>query len=275
MHRSYLIYLEQGGANRVDAYCLSHPSWGAAAASDPIFPSLLLPSYNGSGSRDTGSAASSASTVFSGEGGGGGEQLQRHPPSVSELRKNAFVRKIADEEEVRAAFERFKSSPMAATACETNEDAEQQARNAGELRRQLKPPASPPSSSAGSNSSRGRMMQEGDCRRVVVAVDCTIATYAARFSSCWMGQMMLEGVVNFPFDRVFVPLEVSSMPTLLDCFMQDFRVFSIHAQHNSRLILQRGVSSLSHRFSECNLCNPVATYESLGWAGRYFRSDDP
>lgn len=89
-----------------------------------------------------------------------------------------------------------------------------------------------------------------------------------------MGQMLLESVFNFPYQRCFVPLEVCDRPTLLECFMQNIRIFNIYSQHNSRLLLRRSIRGTSHRFSEWNLCNPVASFETKGWAGRFFQHGD-
>ena len=164
------------------------------------------------------------------------------------------MRKLEDEEEVQASFEQFKRSPQALTSCEDKEDAEEQQVNRLAIDRHLQQ-ASAASSTVEDATAYARKRSRRDCRRAVVSVDCTIASYAERWGQreeeeeeplgkkqkkipTSTGHMMLEGVVNFPYSRLFVPMEVRDLPTLLDTFMQDFRVFSIHAQHHSKLIMQ-------------------------------------
>lgn len=67
------------------------------------------------------------------------------------------------------------------------------------------------------------------CRRAVYATDCTLATYAERFDDKvgWMGQMMLESVVNVPYDRYPVPMEAINLHMLLSGSMKWQRIHSL------------------------------------------------
>ena len=200
------------------------------------------------------------------------------PPSTSDLRKDGFMRMILDEEEVKEAFDVFKACPLAQVSCELQEDSDIQRKTALEMNSLLS--LSAPSTNPPENDRRKK-----DARRAVVSMDCTMATYAEKFFSgdCdndagrerrkrqWMGQMMLQGVVNVPYERCFVPMEVCDLQTLLSCSMLETRIFNIYVQHNSRLLLKRAMSEATHRFSEWNLCNPISSYESMGWTGRFFR----
>lgn len=133
-----------------------------------------------------------------------------------------------------------------------------------------------------------------DARRAAVPVDCTLATYRECFEGEWMGQMLLEvrrarhttvlhpqlcvtdtwpctclqGIVNIPYERYFVPLQVPDRGTLIDCVMMHARIFNLHVQQASRLVLLRNVEeqgvTTTHRFSEASLCKPVAEYEAAG-----------
>lgn len=161
-------------------------------------------------------------------------------------------------EQVQAAFQNFLDSPKASYACENQEeDAKVQRSTADYFDRLLSlPPA---------GTSR-RVL--ADARRVAVPVECTLATYQECFKGDgWMGQMLLEGVVNIPYERYFVPLQVPDRATLIDCVMMHARIFNLHVQQASRLILLRHSSpdaTTTHRFSEASLCKPVAEYEAAG-----------
>lgn len=277
----------QGGCNRVNAFCLSHPSWGAPPPLPPDHhlqnqvdtpPSIPPSSSFVTHSKATLAAARKSGMLFyllssccnnNSEDSKAAVRTVLLPPTTSDLRKEGYMRMITDEDEVRDAFARFQSCPLANVACELQDDAEQQMKNCASMDAFFLD---------AQQSTNPLQSTKKDCRRAVVSVDCTIATYAERFSdSCgkrgedWAGQMMLEGAVNVPYERCFIPMEASDMQTLLSCSMLALRIFHIHVQHNSRLLLKRTSSGTSHRFSECNLCSPVSTYESMGRVGRYFR----
>lgn len=137
------------------------------------------------------------------------------------------MRKVLDEEEVRTAFEEFLASPKAPIACEVEGDVEEQKRAEEALMRGMNLPL--PARPAG--------MRIVDARRAVVPVECTMASYGEKWENGWMGQMVLESVVNVPYERCFIPLEVSDLVTLTDCAMMNLRIFNIHVQHCSRYLL--------------------------------------
>ena len=215
--------------------------------------------------------SSSSSSCPSSSSSSNDQGKARTPPSASDLRKEGFMRMILDEDEVREAFERFQSCPLANVACELQGGSEEQARQRAHMDAVMMMMMM---QTDDGNGGRALSACAKDARRAVVSVDCTMATYAERFSdeaTRWMGQMMLEGVVNIPYERCFVPMEASDLQTLLSCSMLNLRIFNIHVQHCSRLLLKRTSSGTSHRFSENNLCVPVSQYESMGWVGRFFR----
>lgn len=150
------------------------------------------------------------------------------------------MRKIVDEEEVRASFAEFLASPKAPVACEGEGTAEEQRAREEAVSKMMGTVV--PRHHHIMGAAAGRLL---DARRAVVPVECTMATYGERWLQsreeeqedvAWMGQMLLEGIVNIPFERCFVPLEVSDTVTLTDCVMQNIRIFNIHVQHCSRYV---------------------------------------
>ena len=74
-----------------------------------------------------------------------------------------------------------------------------------------------------------------------------------------------QGVVNIPYERYFVPVEAPDLANLVHCVMLRARIFNVHVQQCSRIILGRTATrGTVHRFSEDSLCKAVAPYEAAG-----------
>lgn len=254
------LFVERRGHNattdqqqtcNVDAYCLSHPDWNNQISQLP-------------------------------------------PPSYEEIKANALMRAIEDEEEVRRAFEAFKACPVARMVCELECSVEKQQGNA------LSVCAAAISSSLSSGGEgeevdpaaqlREMLMQDpyfvcgkdsrhvvfvlsfsaAHCvcvctkplilyacvfakrRRAVYSMDCTVATYAERFDQSssgggrWMGQMMLESVVNIPFNRCAVPVEAIDLRMLLTHCMLRQRIRTLKVIFDMKYFACSGSAS-EHR----------------------------
>ena len=75
-----------------------------------------------------------------------------------------------------------------------------------------------------------------------------------------------QGVVNMPYERYFVPVEVSDRNKLTQRIMLEARIFNLHVQQQcSRLILGRSATCQTiHRFAEGHLCKtPAASCEEV------------
>ena len=94
--------------------------------------------------------------------------------------------------------------------------------------------------------------RDGHPNEKVVPIYCTIASYEASFENARMGQMVLKGACNFESQGFAIPIQACSMNDLLEVHMKELRIYSIYAQHNSKLFLQDHKGNL-HSFFEWKL----------------------
>lgn len=128
-------------------------------------------------------------------------------PSIEELEKQGFMRKVEDEL-VMPCFQSFLCSPRLKVIREdenfSNEFSE------AEVWERL----------------AGRPF--GDA---IVPIHATIASYSSREDQ--QGKLLLSSVCNFPAQRFGIPLQAESLDSLLNNGLKAMRIYNIFVQHNS------------------------------------------
>ena len=192
--------------------------------------------------RESSSSTSTSPSCLSSSSTAKGRITSTRSPTTEELKLSACMKKVEDSEDVLHAYQVFLSSPLLKVVFEDE------------------------------NFEEAEPVHTNKRRDVLIPIPATLACYATTFhGACcrqedlYRGQLLLSTVCNFPAQRFSIPSRVADLQSLLNQSMKHMRIFNIHVQHNSMIVLRmcdhdkddgneekKGTERL-YGFVECNL----------------------